>query len=139
MRGRVSEVWVFVIWAIVPIAMMIAGVVIQWFRTQERLRLIEKGVPIADLPSAWPSRPSSGEQTANFRVAGIVCVAVGLGLLVLFATLAETLPPERPFPKGVIATSAIPLFLGLGFLLEYRIRRKEIAARERSDGGADRR
>jgi len=137
MKGRVSEVWVFVIWAIVPIAMMIAGVVIQWFRTQERLRLIEKGVPIADLPSAWP--PSRGEQTANFRVAGIVCVAVGLGLLVLFTALAETLPPERPFPKGVIATSAIPLFLGLGFLIEYRLRRKELEAHDRSDGGAGRR
>jgi len=69
-------------------------------------------------------------------LAGIICVAVGLGLSVLFASLAETVPQ---FPKGVIAISAIPFLLGLGFLLEYRLRRKEIAARERSDGGADRR
>jgi Domain of unknown function (DUF6249) len=139
MQGqRVSEAWVFVIWGIIPIAMIIAGVAIQWLRTQERLRLIEKGVPIAELPPAWPSRrpPSPAEQTANFRVAGIVLIAVGLGLLILFVSLAETVPQ---FSKGVIAVSCIPFFLGLGFLLEYRMRRKEIAERERLNGGADRR
>jgi hypothetical protein len=132
---RVSEVWVFVVWGIVPIAMMIAGVAIQWFRTQERLRLIEKGVPIAELPPVWPSRrrPSPAEQAAGFRVGGIVLVAIGLGLLIMFTALADTLPQ---FPKGVIAVSAIPFLLGLGLLLEYRTRRKELAARERLNGGA---
>jgi hypothetical protein len=57
---------------------------------------------------------------------------VGLGLLVLFASLAETMPR---FPKGVIAVSAIPLFIGLGFLIEYRLRRLETAAREQSTPG----
>lgn len=138
MKGRVSELWIFVIWGLIPVAMMIAGVAIQWFRTQERLRLIEKGVPIAELPPAWPSRRplNHWELAANFRVAGIINVAVGLGLLILFTTLAETLPQ---FPKGVIAVSAIPFLVGMGLLLEYRLRRKELAARERSDGGADRR
>jgi hypothetical protein len=137
MKGRVSEVWVFVIWGLIPVAMMFAGVVIQWFRTQERLRLIEKGVPISELPPAWPSRRALNpwEFAANFRLAGIINVAVGLGLLILFTTLAETLPQ---FPKGVIAVSTIPFLVGLGLLLEYRLRRKEIEARERSDGGAGR-
>jgi len=132
------ELLMGVIWAIVPVAAIIAGVAIQWLRTQERLRLIEKGVPYAELPPIWPARrrPSPEDLTANFRVAGIICTAVGLGLLLLFTALAETVPQ---FAKGVIAVSAIPFLLGLGFLLEYRTRRKEIAARQRSDGGADRR
>jgi hypothetical protein len=134
MKGRVSEVWVFVTMGIIPIVMMVAGVTTQWLRTQERLRLIEKGLPLPPAPSRRDL--NHWELAANFRLAGIINVAVGLGLLILFTALAETLPQ---FPKGVIAVCAIPFLVGLGLLVEYRIRRKEIAARERSDGGADRR
>jgi hypothetical protein len=114
-----QEVLIATIWAIIPVFAMVTGVMIQRFRTQERLRAIEKGLP---LPPELYSRPrlSPAEQTANFRVAGIICVAVGLGLLVLFAGLAESVPK---FPKGVTGASAIPFFIGVGFLLEYRIRR----------------
>jgi hypothetical protein len=131
-----SWVLISVVWAIFPLAMTFAGVMVQRLRTKERLLAIEKGVP---LPPTSPRRAlSPWEFAANFRLAGIICVAVGLGLLVLFTALAETLPPERGFPKGVIAVSAVPFFVGLGLLLEYRIRRKELAARERLNGGADR-
>ncbi len=114
----------FIIFATIAIAMMFAGVLVQRYRTQERLRAIEKGVPL-------PSRPvrSPGELAANLRLAGIIFIAIGLGLLVLFTSLAATVPPERSFPRGVIAVSVIPLLLGLGFLIESRIRRKEADAR----------
>ena len=107
----------------VPIVAMFAGIMIQRFRTQERLRCIEKGVP---LPS-WPERPalSPEERSAAMRSVGILCVAISLGLLVLFAALAATIPQ---FAKGVVAVPAIPFFIGAGFLLEYRIRRKEAQA-----------
>ncbi len=121
------EVMISVIWAIVPIAFMFGGVMVQRLRTQERLRAIEKGVPLPPEHS-WKAL-SQTEQTANFRVGGIICVAAGLGLLVLFSSLAATLPQ---FPKGVIGASAIPFFIGLGLLFEYRMRRREMDARERS-------
>jgi hypothetical protein len=133
-----QEVLMSLIWLIFPVAIMAAVVLMQWFRTQERLRLIEKGVPIAELPPIWPSRrhPSAAEQAANFRVAGIVLVAIGLGLLFLFIALAGTI---SVFPKGVIAVSAIPFLLGVGFLIEYRLRSKQLGEREPSEGGAGRR
>jgi hypothetical protein len=135
MQGqRVSEVWVFVTMGILPIVMMAGGVAVQWFRTQERLRLIEKGLPLPPTPSRRAL--NHWEFAANFRLAGIINVAVGLGLLILFTTLAETIPE---FPKGVIAVSVVPFLVGLGLLIEYRMRRKELAARELSDGGAGRR
>jgi hypothetical protein len=122
-----AEMLIALSWVIFPVAMTIAAVMIQRFKTQERLRAIEKGIP---LPPG-NSRPALNpwEFAANFRLAGIICVAVGLGLLVLFTSLAETLPE---LPKGVIAISAIPFLVGLGLLIEYRMRRNEIAARERS-------
>jgi hypothetical protein len=128
-----SWVLISVVWAIFPVAMTFAGVMVQRLRTKERLLAIEKGIPLP--PGLHERRPlSPWELAANFRLSGIICVAIGLGLSVLFASLAETLPQ---FPKGVIAVSAIPFLVGLGLLLEYRIRRKELAARERSNGGAD--
>jgi hypothetical protein len=129
MRSMSSpELLIAMSWAVFSIAMVVAGVMVQRYRTQERLRAIEKGVPV---PPAWPTRPplSPGERTAGFRVAAIICIAVGLGLLVLFTSLAETLPE---FPKGVIAASAVPFFIGIGFLIEYRLRRKEMEAQNGS-------
>jgi hypothetical protein len=131
-----GDFWTFaVIFGLIPIATMITAVVMQRFKTQERLRAIEKGLPLP--PEPPPRRFGALERrvltprevVANFRVAGIICVAVGLGLLVLFIALAETLPQ---FPKGVIAVSAVPFFVGVGCLIEYRIRRAEIAAGSQS-------
>jgi hypothetical protein len=122
--GPDAIVFISVIWAIVPLAGMGAGVMVQRFRTQERLRAIEKGLP---LPPAWPARPdlSPEQRTAAMRVAGILCVAISLGLFVLFAALAATIPQ---FAKGVMAVPAIPFFIGAGFLIEYRLRRNEAHA-----------
>ena len=115
-----GEVLVSMVWAIVPIAAMFAGVMIQRFKTQERLRCIEKGIPLPP----WPQRPvlSLEDRLAILRMVGILCIAVSLGLFILFAALAATIPQ---FAKGVMAVPAIPFFIGAGFLLEYRIRRKE--------------
>ena len=115
-----GAVLVSMVWAIVPIVAMFAGVMIQRFRTQERLSCIEKGIPVPP----WPGRPSLSleERTAAMRSVGILCVAISLGLFVLFAALAATIPQ---FAKGVVAVPAIPFFLGAGFLIDYRIRRKE--------------
>src|SRR5271165_5650103 len=118
-------------WALVPIASIAAGVIVQRLKTKERLLAIEKGIPLPPRSSRPPLTPWAF--AANFRLAGIICIAVGLGLLTLFTALALSLPE---FPKGVIAVSAIPFFIGLGLLAEYRIRRKELQAREHSDGSA---
>ncbi|HWE49216.1 MAG TPA: DUF6249 domain-containing protein [Bryobacteraceae bacterium] len=117
-----AEALIAMSFAVVPIAAIAGVVLIQRFRTQERLSAIEKGVPLP--ASRRPSR-SPSEVAANFRVTGIVFAAIGLGLLIFFTSLSRTLPPEDNFPRGVIAVSAIPLLLGFGFLIESRLRRKE--------------
>lgn len=115
-----GAVLVSMVWAIVPIVAMIAGVMMQRFRTQERLRAIEKGVPLPAWPAPRVITPE--ERTAAMRVAGILCIAISLGLFILFASLAFTI---QEFPNGVVAVPALPFFVGVGFLIEYRLRRKE--------------
>jgi hypothetical protein len=119
-----AEVLISATWAIITMAAIFGGVMVQRFKTQERLRAIEKGVPIPPVP--WHV-PTPEERTAGFRVSGILCVAIGLGLLVLFIGLSATIPR---FPKGIIGVAATPFFIGLGLLIEYRIRRGERVAPE---------
>jgi hypothetical protein len=119
-----AEVFISATWAIITLAAIFAGVMAQRYKTQERLRAIEKGVTLP--PSLWRI-PTPEQQAAHYRVSGIICVALGLGLLVLFTSLAVTTPR---FPKGVIGVAAIPFFVGIGFLIEYRMRRGERAAAE---------
>ena len=118
MRGSNIGDFLFfaIVFGLVPVVMMISGVMVQRFRTQERLRAIEKGLPLP--PEAfqrgsgiWDRRPPFDlrDVVTNLRLAGIICIAVGLWLLVLFTAVAETLPE---FPKGVIAVSAVPFLLG---------------------------
>jgi hypothetical protein len=112
---------------LIPIVGMITGMVMQHFKTQVRLRLIEKGLP---LPPEHESEHMDDpwDDAANFRVGGLVLVAIGLGLLVLLGALAVSLPQ---FPKGVIAVSAIPFLIGVALLYEYRVRARELGPRPR--------
>ena len=119
------EVLVSAQWAVVTVAAIFAGVVVQRFKTQERLRAIERGVPLPPEPEPRTLSPrtlSPEEQTARYRVAGIICVALGLGLLVLFTSLAWSI---SKFPTGFVGIAAIPFFIGIGFLIEYRMRRRD--------------
>jgi hypothetical protein len=101
------------IFGIIPIAAFFFAYLIRQLQTQERLRAIEKGVTI----------PQLAEQDATrCRRVGIVVVALGLGLLVLgMAGLT--------FNRVVMASAAIPILMGLGLLLEYRLRLRDLKAR----------
>src|SRR6266699_3757616 len=66
-----------------PIGSMIIGYLVQRLRSRERLLAIEKGVPLP--------RANRLEGEKNFRLAGMICVAAGVGLLILFTSLAVSL------------------------------------------------
>jgi len=100
-----------------PIGSMIIGYLVQRLRSRERLLAIEKGVPLP--------RANRLEGEKNFRLAGMICVAAGVGLLILFTSLAVSLL----IPRAVIAVSAIPFLIGVAFLIEYRVRMRELKVR----------
>ncbi len=70
------ELLMGVIWAIVPVVAIIAGVVIQWFRTQWSACgfLSKRACRTLSFPLYGPRgrRPSPEEVTAGFRVAGMI-------------------------------------------------------------------
>ena len=102
---------------IIPIAIMTVIYLTSRLQTQVKLKAIEKGVPI-------PFEPvDAKERAARTRRGGIVLVALGLGWIIalLVAAWAER---ERDVLIGA-ALGMIPLFIGVGLLIDYRLRAKE--------------
>ena len=91
---------------VIPVAAFVFAYLIRRLQTQERLRAIEKGVAIPQLAEL---------DAARFRQKGILLVAFGLGLLIL--AIVSSIPS-----RVLIGFASIFILLGLGMLLEYRLR-----------------
>src|SRR5574341_681083 len=106
----------------VPIVALIVVYLVRKLHSQERIKAIEKGVPI-------PFEPQDPrERVARTRRLGIVLVALGLGMIVLFAVVVMV-ERDRDALIGM-GFAAIPILIGLGLLYDYRLRSKEIQAQE---------
>lgn len=105
---------------LIPITAIIVGYFMRRLQSQERLKAIEKGVPIPMAPAADPV-----ERAARTRKNGIILVAAGLGwgfFMIVTAVISQQ--------KGAViamAFGAIPILIGLGLVYEYRLRSREIA------------
>jgi len=113
----------------IPIAAIIVGYLTQKLKSDERMRAIEKGVPLPpelEGRHPWDREKDPWERAADFRVAGLICIAVGLGLVALFAGLSWSLPE---FPAGVTAAAGIPFLIGVALFYEYGVRSRELGPR----------
>jgi Domain of unknown function (DUF6249) len=82
-------------------------------RTEERLAAIQRGVNV-------PMEPELSEQALSRRH-GILCIAGAIGYMLTFTIIA------RVEPDALIAAAfgAIPFMLGLGFLLDSVLIRRD--------------
>jgi hypothetical protein len=117
------------IFVLIPLAALVVVYLIRSLRTKERLHAIEKGVPV---PGA---RSDPWERAAGNRDGGIVMVAIGLGIFILFAAVVS--PGERGPMLGV-GVGAIPFLIGVGLLLSYYLRIRELGPRPRRSPGSER-
>ena len=87
-------------------------------RTEERLAAMQRGVAV-------PMEPDLTE-AAHSRRAGILLIAGAVGYMLTFTIIA------RVEPDALIATAfgAIPFTLGLGYLLDSTLIRREARARK---------
>jgi len=89
-------------------------------REAELIRLaIEKGQPVPDFPSA----PSSRFGTLK---AGLVWIAVGIGLIIMVLF-------EEIFHWSGIAIGFIPLLVGLALIIGWAIEKNSNGERQKSD------
>ena len=120
--------------SVVRPAARVALLALYFFRKlqlQERLQAIERG---ADLTV---DREATAART---RRSGIVCIAGGLGLSV--ANVIVVVVSRDPVALVGQAVAVVPIAIGLGLLVDYRIARRELASgaqgaagRPERDGG----
>jgi hypothetical protein len=99
-------VFVAFVFGLIPFAFIVTGFLVYRVRSRERLLAIEKGARVT---------PTADDR--NFRVGGMICLAVSMGLLIMLAGL--------DVPRGLLGVPAIPGLVGLALLFEYRARMRE--------------
>ena len=113
-----------------PIAVLIAAYLFRRVTSRERLLAIEKGVPIP-FEAVDPR-----ERAARTRRWGIILIGLGIGIIACFAVMAAV-EDER---DALVASGfgIIPVLIGAGLLIDFRLRTKELdAAEARTLAGPD--
>jgi hypothetical protein len=107
-----------------PILALVALYFFRKLQLKERLQAIERGVDLA------VDRDATAART---RRSGIVCIAGGLGLSA--ANVIVTIAAGSPMALVGQAIAVIPIAIGLGLLVDYRIARRELAGGRHVEAG----
>jgi hypothetical protein len=118
------------VFMVFPGLFVLLAYLISRHRHLERMRMIEKGMPVF-LPASDAARSA-----VRLRLWGIILVTFGLGVWLTSLTRLSLEVPgivrlDRP-AYAPPAGAAIPLMVGAGLLLDYWLRTKE---RSRSENG----
>ncbi len=117
---------------IVPIAVFVMVVAIilivnltnyhvRRLKSRERLAAIEKGLPLPEEDSLAADPRKSAAKT---RLAGIILIAAGVGTALAFVILAWVVRQRNVL--SVAAFAVIPLVIGIGMLVDYRLQSRAL-------------
>jgi len=113
--------WLFVAVILgLPVAGLILAYLFRRLESQERIAAIEKGLS---------TEPQARDVASRTRRTGIVLLSAGVGICV-----GERLLTALEGDMGTriyLALAFIPISVGLGFLLDYRLQLRELARREK--------
>lgn len=141
---------------LIPIVAIISGAAVQVqqrrLRADQQMAMIARGVPLAEI-EAFMQRTSPVDQNdrpikdpmrslGNARRTATVLVSLGVGLIVFFLLFGFVMLHHVDKDAGwvLIAVSAaglIPLAIGIGFLFDYNLQKREMS-RFGLEIGADR-
>ncbi|HUL14972.1 MAG TPA: DUF6249 domain-containing protein [Terriglobales bacterium] len=102
----------------IPIAALYTYYRVRKLRTEERLAAIARGVEIPMAPE-----PS---QAARSRRAGVLLVSGAVGYIIMFGLIARV--TGEPDTWAAAAFGLLPLSVGIGYLIDFRLVRRESRA-----------
>ena len=123
---------------LIPIVAIAGGIWSQAHRNRliadQRMTMIARGMPLADIEAALRSAyfadiPAQVKDPmrslGNTRRAAVVLISVGLGIT-LFGLLLEQIVQVREV-LTVAAAGLIPLIVGIGFVVDYYLQKRELS------------
>ena len=121
MGGDVIGLVAVILSLVIPIAGMYTYYRVRKIRSEERLAAIARGVDI-------PMEPETS-QVGRSRRWGILCISGAVGYIVTFALIARVADTDgRADALAAAAFGFIPLAIGIGYLIDAFVSRREHAA-----------
>ncbi len=99
-------------------------------KAQERMAMLARGMSVADIEKLLGAKGEE-EQTdpmrslANARRAALVLISSGLGIVVFGVLLALIVRTREVFV--VAALGLVPIAIGIGFWIDYRLQQREMS------------
>lgn len=101
-------------------------------RSQERIAMLNRGVPLAEIERMSAQAIDSDKKVrdplrslANARRTALVLLSAGVGLM-LFGVMLEMIVRERE-TLVVAAAGVISVCVGIGFLIDYNMQKRELS------------
>ena len=154
--NEVSGVWIPIMAMMIPICAIVGGIYSQVhsrrLRADQRMALIARGVPLAEIENYMKaSAPEDADERkvkdpmrslGNARRTALVLIPLGCGLILFFLIFGAVMMNHVDRTAGwvligVSMTGLIPLAIGIGFLIDYRMQQREMT-RFGLEVGADR-
>jgi hypothetical protein len=144
----------FDVWAIpvgafaVAIVAIVSGVLSEANRqrltAEQRMAMVARGMPASDIDKLLTKANVDGkpvkdpmQSLANTRRTAIVLISSGIGLALFFIVLS-IIVGQRDVLAGA-AVGLIPLAVGAGFLIDYRLQKRDLSRFGLEVGPADNR
>ncbi len=100
-------------------------------QAEQRMAMLQRGMPIADIERLLGSRDEPAtprdplRRIVNTRTAAMVLISSGTGIILFFVVLTMILH-EHDVLSGA-AAGLVPLAIGAGFAVDYRLQAREVA------------
>ncbi len=123
----------------VAIAAILGGIIAkvrtQQIQADQRLGMLARGIPIAevervlgnaqhgDAPLRSPWNPT--RSATMMRRTGLILIFSGLGIVAFFVALVIILHEKEVYSGA--AVGLVPIFIGIGFLVDYRLQVRDLA------------
>ena len=144
--NSVSVFLIPIVAMLIPIVAIIAGAyaTAQHHRNKAdiQMAMIARGVPLAEI-EAFQQRTASGgnndrsitdpmRSLGNARRAATVLISLGIGLIVFFLVFGTIFLTHIDHEAGwvflaISGTGLIPLAIGIGFLFDYNLQKRELS------------
>jgi hypothetical protein len=120
----------------VAIVAIISGVVSeanrQRLKADQRMTMVARGMSADDIDKLLGKASGDGKRVkdpmqslANTRRIAIVLISSGIGLVLFFFSLAWILSTHEVLSGG--AVGLIPLAIGVGFLIDYQLQKRDLS------------
>ena len=119
----------FVVGIVAIVSGIAGGAYKQRLKTEQRLAMLARGMSAGEIEKVLNADGRAGRDPihdlANTRRKGIVLISTGVGLMLSFLVLALIVNEHEVLSGG--AFGLIPLSIGVGFLIDYNLQKRDLS------------